>query len=79
MLDDDTVETLSARILEEEHRIYSEAIRIVIAGKYRVDGRRVVLTKGLNPRAAARSRRTRKWESSMGGPGPMSNWRSTAL
>jgi phosphoribosylglycinamide formyltransferase-1 len=41
--DDDTVETLSARILAEEHRIYSEAIGIVIAGKYRVEGRRVVL------------------------------------
>jgi phosphoribosylglycinamide formyltransferase-1 len=41
--DDDTVETLSARILKQEHRIYSEAIGIVIAGKYRVEGRRVVL------------------------------------
>ena len=42
--DDDTVDTLSARILKEEHRIYSEAIRIVIAGNYRIDGRRVLLT-----------------------------------
>jgi phosphoribosylglycinamide formyltransferase-1 len=42
--DDDTVETLSARILEQEHRIYAEAIGIVIAGKYRVEGRRVLLT-----------------------------------
>ena len=42
--DDDTVETLSARILKHEHRIYAEAIGIVIAGKYRVDGRRVLLT-----------------------------------
>jgi phosphoribosylglycinamide formyltransferase-1 len=41
--DDDTVDTLSARILKEEHRIYSEAIRIVIAGNYRIDGRRVLL------------------------------------
>ena len=40
----DTEETLSARILKQEHRIYSEAIGIVIAGKYRVDGRRVLLT-----------------------------------
>jgi len=39
----DTVETLSARILKEEHRIYSEAIRIVIAGRYRIEGRRVIL------------------------------------
>jgi phosphoribosylglycinamide formyltransferase-1 len=31
--DDDTVETLSARILAEEHRIYPEAIQIVIEGR----------------------------------------------
>ena len=42
--DDDTEETLAARILREEHRIYAEAIGIVIAGKYRVEGRRVPLT-----------------------------------
>ena len=41
--DDDTVETLSARILEQEHRIYPEAIRTVLSGNYRVDGRRVIL------------------------------------
>src|SRR5437868_14279714 len=40
-LDDDTADTLSARILNEEHRIYSEAIRLVIAGNFRIDGRRV--------------------------------------
>jgi phosphoribosylglycinamide formyltransferase-1 len=44
VLDLDTEETLSARILKQEHRIYSEAIGIVIAGKYRVEGRRVLLT-----------------------------------
>lgn len=43
VLDNDTVETLSARILAEEHRIYSEAIRIVLAGRYATDGRRVIL------------------------------------
>ena len=42
--DGDTVEILSARILKEEHRIYSQAIAIVIAGKYRVEGRHVLLT-----------------------------------
>ena len=42
--DDDTVETLSARILAEEHRIYSEAIRIVLSGRYSVEGRRVFLS-----------------------------------
>ena len=41
--DDDTVETLSARILVEEHRIYAEAIRLVVGGGYRIEGRRVVL------------------------------------
>jgi len=44
VLDEDTVETLSARILAEEHRIYSAAIRIVLAGNYRISGRRVVIT-----------------------------------
>jgi len=41
--DDDTEETLSQRILKEEHRIYSVAIGIVLSGKYRVEGRRVIL------------------------------------
>ena len=42
VLDNDTVETLSARILEEEHRIYSEAICLFLENKVRVEGRRVV-------------------------------------
>ncbi len=42
MLDDDTAETLSARILTEEHRIYAEAIAIVLGGAYRIEGRRVI-------------------------------------
>jgi phosphoribosylglycinamide formyltransferase-1 len=37
---DDTVEQLSARILAEEHRIYPEAIARVLAGGWRIDGRR---------------------------------------
>jgi phosphoribosylglycinamide formyltransferase-1 len=41
VLDEDTPETLSARILEQEHRIYTEALRIVLSGNYRVVGRRV--------------------------------------
>ena len=40
--DDDTRETLSARILVEEHRVYPEAIQRVIEGGWRLDGRRVV-------------------------------------
>jgi phosphoribosylglycinamide formyltransferase-1 len=46
VLDDDTAETLSARILAEEHRIYSEAIRIVLGGEYRIEGRRVIQKPG---------------------------------
>ncbi len=42
VLDDDTVETLSARILAEEHRLYPEAVRIVLDGGWRLDGRRFV-------------------------------------
>ncbi|HML18560.1 MAG TPA: phosphoribosylglycinamide formyltransferase [Bryobacteraceae bacterium] len=42
VLDGDTVETLSARILKEEHRIYTEAIRLVLSGRFRIEGRRVV-------------------------------------
>jgi phosphoribosylglycinamide formyltransferase 1 len=42
--DDDTEATLSARILAEEHRLYSQAVRIVLEGKYKVEGRRVLLT-----------------------------------
>jgi len=42
VLAEDTPESLSARILQEEHRIYPEAIGLVLSGKYRIDGRRVV-------------------------------------
>jgi phosphoribosylglycinamide formyltransferase-1 len=38
--DDDTPETLAARILIEEHRIYPEAVRIVLAGGWTIEGRR---------------------------------------
>ena len=43
--DDDTEDTLSARILQEEHRIYSEAVRIVLEGRYKIAGRRVLVAK----------------------------------
>ncbi len=39
--DTDTVDTLSERILVEEHRIYPEALRILLDGRWRVSGRRV--------------------------------------
>ena len=42
--DDDTVETLSARILIEEHRLYPEAVRVWLDGGWSIDGRRFVLS-----------------------------------
>lgn len=42
--DEDTEETLSSRILAEEHRIYTEAVKIVLEGKFKIAGRRVVRT-----------------------------------
>jgi phosphoribosylglycinamide formyltransferase-1 len=44
VVDDDTAETLSARILEQEHAAYPEAIARVLSGKYRVAGRRYLPT-----------------------------------
>lgn len=41
VLDDDTAETLGARVLEQEHRIYTRALRLVAAGGLRVEGNRV--------------------------------------
>jgi phosphoribosylglycinamide formyltransferase 1 len=40
--DDDTDETLSARILAEEHQLYTEAVRLILSGQYRIEGRRVI-------------------------------------
>jgi phosphoribosylglycinamide formyltransferase-1 len=42
--DGDTEETLAARILREEHRIYAEAINLVLSGRFRIQGRRVIAT-----------------------------------
>jgi phosphoribosylglycinamide formyltransferase-1 len=42
VLDSDDEHALSERILKEEHRIYSEAVKIVLDGKYRIEGRRVL-------------------------------------
>ena len=49
--DDDTVETLSARILIEEHRIYPEAVRLVLERGWRLEGRRFVFAsdRGVMP------------------------------
>jgi phosphoribosylglycinamide formyltransferase-1 len=47
--DDDTPATLSGRILREEHQIYSEAVRIVLEGRYRIEGRRVLVNSQKGP------------------------------
>lgn len=44
VLDADDEDSLAARILEQEHRTYTEAIRLVLSGKYRIEGRRVLRT-----------------------------------
>jgi phosphoribosylglycinamide formyltransferase-1 len=55
VLDDDTPETLSARILAEEHRLYPLAVRRLLQGRWRLDGRRLVVdpatshTSGTSP------------------------------
>ncbi len=46
--DGDTEATLSERILREEHRIYAEAVRIVLEGRYRIEGRRVLIISEKN-------------------------------
>jgi phosphoribosylglycinamide formyltransferase-1 len=43
VLPSDTVETLSARILVQEHRLYPRAIGVVLAGGWKVDGRRFLV------------------------------------
>ncbi|MGH9866078.1 MAG: phosphoribosylglycinamide formyltransferase [Candidatus Acidiferrales bacterium] len=41
--DEDTEATLSEKIVREEHRIYTEAVKIILEGKYKIAGRRVLL------------------------------------
>ncbi|MDQ3685000.1 MAG: phosphoribosylglycinamide formyltransferase, partial [Acidobacteriota bacterium] len=43
--DDDTEQTLSARILAEEHQAYPEAVARVVRGDYKLSGRRVIATE----------------------------------
>jgi phosphoribosylglycinamide formyltransferase-1 len=40
--DSDTESSLSEKILREEHRIYPEAVKIVLSGKFKIEGRRVL-------------------------------------
>ena len=49
--DDDTPETLAARILTEEHRLYTEAVRLVLSGKFRIEGRRVIAAEAFRAKA----------------------------
>jgi phosphoribosylglycinamide formyltransferase-1 len=42
VLDADTADTLAARILGEEHRIYPQAIQLMLDGGWRIVGRRFV-------------------------------------
>jgi phosphoribosylglycinamide formyltransferase-1 len=46
IFDDDTPDTLSARILEQEHKIYPRAVQIFAEGRLRVEGRRVFIEAG---------------------------------
>jgi len=42
VLTGDTVETLSARILIEEHKAYTEAVALILGGKFHIEDRRIV-------------------------------------
>jgi len=44
VLQDDTEETLAARVLAQEHRIYPEAIRLFAEGRLSIRGRKVIIT-----------------------------------
>jgi phosphoribosylglycinamide formyltransferase-1 len=45
VLDNDTSETLAARILEQEHKLYVEAVAKIVSGKYEIKGRRVIFDR----------------------------------
>jgi len=47
--DDDTAATLAARILEQEHVAYVEALKILASGSYRIEGRRVIRGAAATP------------------------------
>ncbi len=46
ILDQDTSETLAARILQQEHKIYPKAVQLFAQGRLRVEGRRVFIEEG---------------------------------
>ena len=47
----DDEQALSERILKEEHRIYTEAVKIILEGNYKIVGRRVLRTAGIESRS----------------------------
>ncbi|TYP00086.1 formyltetrahydrofolate-dependent phosphoribosylglycinamide formyltransferase [Geothermobacter ehrlichii] len=53
VLQDDTEETLSRRILQQEHRIYPRAIELFAQGRLRIEGRRVLIDPPLDPGESA--------------------------
>jgi len=44
VLNGDDEHSLAGRILKEEHRVYTEAVKLILEGKYRIEGRRVLLS-----------------------------------
>jgi len=46
ILDDDTSDTLAARILKQEHKIYPRAVQLFVEGRLRIEGRRVFIEDG---------------------------------
>jgi phosphoribosylglycinamide formyltransferase-1 len=48
ILDSDTEDSLSERILKQEHKIYSRAIQLFAEGRLKIEGRRVLVSNGRN-------------------------------
>jgi formyltetrahydrofolate-dependent phosphoribosylglycinamide formyltransferase len=53
VLDDDTPETLAARVFEAECEAYPEALRLIATGRVSIEGRRVRITRDPDPRTTA--------------------------
>jgi len=53
VLQDDTAETLAARILEQEHKIYPRAIQLIAENRVSVKGRQVTIAPGCSPEPSA--------------------------
>jgi len=66
VLGDDTPETLAGRILEQEHRIYPEAIRLYAEGRLRIEGRRVIILPPAAERDEDRREEEMRWGNGVG-------------